>query len=92
MPKNNCPFRENQININSDLTVPVCCTVWERENKLVSNNYLKTSLKNINENKKKVKFCKKCMELRLPEYNMGFNKKGWRSFARKKNIIDKGSS
>ena len=92
LPKNNCPFRENQININSDLTVPVCCTVWERENKLVSNNYLKTSLKNINENKKKVKFCQKCMELRLPEYNMGFNKKGWTSFASKKNIIDKGSS
>ena len=26
-----CPFRENQININADLTVPVCCTVFNRK-------------------------------------------------------------
>ena len=29
LPKNTCPFRENQININADLSVPICCTVWQ---------------------------------------------------------------
>ena len=47
-----CPFRENQININADLTVPVCCLVFNREH-LVSNNYLNDSLKSINDNKQK---------------------------------------
>jgi hypothetical protein len=31
------------------------------------------------------------MSLRLPEYNMGFNKRGWENFARQKTITDNGS-
>ena len=42
-------------------------------------------------NKKNVDLCKKCMSLRLPEYNMGFNKRGWENFARQKTITDNGS-
>ena len=85
LPKNSCPFRENQININSDLSIPVCCTVWERENNVVAKNYLETNLKEINYNKGKAEICKKCMNLRLPEYNMGFNKQGWKQYAKRKN-------
>ena len=47
LPQGICPFRENQLNINADLTVPVCCLVFNR-NHLVSNNYLDTSLQDIN--------------------------------------------
>ncbi len=90
LPKETCPFRENQININSDLTVPVCCTVWERKGNIVAQNYLETSLENINSNKKKIEICKKCMSLGLPEYNMGFNRQGWEKFAKEKIVIDKG--
>ena len=71
-----CPFRENQININADLTVPVCCLVFNREH-LVSNNYLKDSLESIDENKQKEALCNTCMRLNLPQYNMGFNKDRW---------------
>ena len=44
-----------------------------------------------NSNKKKVELCTKCMELRLPEYNMGFNKPGWESYAKQKPITDIGA-
>ena len=67
---------ENQININADLTVPVCCLVFNREH-LVSNNYLKDSLESIDENKQKEALCNTCMRLNLPQYNMGFNKDRW---------------
>ena len=91
LPKNSCPFRENQININSDLTIPVCCTDWERDKNVVSENYLETNLKEINYNKSKVEICKKCMNLKLPEYNMGFNKEGWTEYANQKTITDMGN-
>jgi MoaA/NifB/PqqE/SkfB family radical SAM enzyme len=87
LPKGECPFRENQININADLTVPVCCTVFERNN-LVSNNFLESSFEEINMNKTKVKLCDECMNNNLPEYNMGFNKKLWKQIAESKKIKD----
>ena len=87
LPVGICPFRENQLNINADLTVPVCCTVFNRDH-LVSYNYLETSIDQINKNKVKSEICKKCMGLKLPGYNMGFNKKGWKQFALNKSSFD----
>ena len=92
LPKNSCPFRENQININSDLTVPVCCVVWERDKNIVAQNFLKSNLNEINLNKKQVELCNKCMSLNLPEYNMGFNKKEWEKYASKKTVTDIGAN
>tara|TARA_B100001093_G_scaffold493829_1_gene536443 strand:- start:1167 stop:2510 length:1344 start_codon:yes stop_codon:yes gene_type:complete len=91
LPKNTCPFRENQININADLSVPVCCTVWKRDDNVVASNFLESNVSEINKNKKNVDLCNKCMNLRLPEYNMGFNKRGWEKYAKEKSITDIGS-
>jgi pyruvate-formate lyase-activating enzyme len=91
LPESTCPFRENQININSDLSVPVCCTVWERKDNIAALSFLKSNISEINKNKKNIDLCNKCMSLRLPEYNMGFNKKGWENFAKQKTITDIGS-
>lgn len=88
LPKGTCPFRENQININADLTVPICCTTFFREGNLVSENYLTDSLDDINNKKKKIDLCTRCMKENLPEYNMGFNKNIWDSYASQKQIID----
>jgi hypothetical protein len=88
LPKNTCPYRDNQIIINSDLTVPVCCTVWERKESIVAQNFLKTNINEINLNKKKIAMCQKCMVLRLPEYNMGLNQNGWAAYAKEKKISD----
>ena len=91
LPKNTCPFRENQININADLSVPVCCTVWQRDKNVVALNFLESNISEINKNKKQIDLCNKCMSLRLPEYNMGFNKKGWEKYAKQKVVTDIGS-
>ena len=88
LPKNTCPYRENQIIINSDLTVPVCCTVWERKESIVAQNFLKNNINEINLNKKKIAMCQKCMDLRLPESNMGLNQNGWAAYAKEKKISD----
>ena len=83
-----CPFRENQVNVNSDLTVPICCTVFERAGNIVAKNFLESSLDEIEDNKKNVKTCDRCMKMRLPEYNMGFNQKKWQQVAEKKKSFD----
>ena len=83
-----CPFKSNQMNINADLTVPVCCLVFNRSN-IVSKNYLEASIDEINKGKEKAEICKKCMNLNLPQYNMGFNKKEWVRYASQKTVVDK---
>ncbi len=90
LDKYTCPFRENQININADLSVPVCCTVFERGINVVAENFLLTTLQQINKAKSTVRTCTKCMELGLPEYNMSFNQKGWKEYAKEKTILDIG--
>ena len=91
LPENTCPFRENQININADLSVPICCTVWQRDENVVAKNFLESSINEINTNKKNVDLCNKCMKLKLPEYNMGLNKNGWQEYAKQKVVTDIGS-
>ncbi len=83
-----CPFQENQVNINWDLTVPVCCTTFERNNTVVAENYLHSSLEQINSQKKNMNICEKCMDYGLPAYNMGFNRTAWDVFASEKEILD----
>jgi len=90
LPKNQCPFRENQININADLSVPVCCTVFQRDKNVVAKNFLESSLYEINKQKSEVSICGKCMNLSLPEYNMGFNRPGWDKYAKEKSLLDAG--
>lgn len=89
---NSCPFRENQVNINADLSVPVCCTVFDRPETTVSTNYLESTPEGIKEAKAKVSLCARCMKAHLPEYNMGLNKAGWDKIANRKKIVDRGSS
>lgn len=86
-----CPFRENQVNINWDLSVPVCCTVYNRnQDTIVAKNYLDVSLKDINTRKQKVDICNKCLGLNLPAYNMGFNRNIWENIANTKICKDTG--
>jgi MoaA/NifB/PqqE/SkfB family radical SAM enzyme len=88
LPKGVCPFRENQVNINADLSVPVCCTTFQRGENIMAANYLNSNLSELNMKKRNAKICGKCMELALPEYNMGFNKSEWEKIASDKVIFD----
>jgi MoaA/NifB/PqqE/SkfB family radical SAM enzyme len=92
LPQNYCPFRENQVNINADLTVPVCCVVYERDGNMVSNNYLQTGIDEINSRKRDIRTCEKCSKLGLPEYNMGFNASQWSEIASLKQSYDNGKN
>ncbi len=87
--ENGCPFMRNQMNINSDLSVPVCCLVFDRRY-LVSNNYIDDTLYEIESRKISSKICKTCMSLNLPQYNMGFNKDKWVEIAGEKVCTDIG--
>ena len=73
------------------MSVPICCTVWQRDENVVAKNFLESNLDEINKNKKNVDLCNKCMKLRLPEYNMGLNKNGWEEYAKQKTVTDIGS-
>ena len=86
--KSTCPFRENQININADLSVPICCVTFNKSKNIVSNNYLDTSLQKISKKKNQISTCKKCMQNRLPEYNMGYNRDLWERIADTKLSLD----
>jgi uncharacterized Fe-S cluster-containing radical SAM superfamily protein len=92
LPNGVCPFRENQVNINADLTVPVCCTVFERGSNVVAQNFLLSTPEDIIAKKSEAEICSRCMKLRLPEYNMGFNRQGWDEYANQKTITDIGAS
>lgn len=83
-----CPFKENQININWDLKVPVCCTVFNRDGITVSDNYLESTLEQINSNKNSAKICGKCIKYGLPAYNMGLNQQKWKEIASTKISLD----
>jgi len=83
-----CPFKDNQMNINWDLKVPVCCVVFNREGTIVSDNFLDSSLAEINDGKDAATICEKCMGYGLPAYNMGFNQKGWKDVASTKKSSD----
>lgn len=77
-----CPFKQNQVNINWDLSVPVCCLVYNRnQNTIVAKNYLQSTLGQINAQKSKVDLCTECLHFGLPAYNMGLNKENWKRIA-----------
>ncbi|MDA9688792.1 radical SAM protein [Betaproteobacteria bacterium] len=85
LPSRSCPYRENQINVNSDLSVPLCCLTFDRnKNSMVSNNYLEISFDEINKKKKKKEICLKCQSFGLQEYSMNSNRMEWELVANRK--------
>ena len=84
-----CPFKHNQMNINADMTVPVCCLVFNRDH-IVSTNFLDDNISVINEKKAEAQICKKCIAMNLPQYNMGFNRSAWNAIAANKTTSDIG--
>lgn len=84
-----CTFRDNQVNINWDLSVPVCCTVFNRNPATVlTRNYLDTPLPEIDRRKAEIRLCDKCTVQGLPAYNMGFNRSRWDAIASTKSVLD----
>lgn len=83
-----CPFLENQTVVNWDLSVPICCTTFNRGSNIVAENFLSTPHSDILENKKNAPVCKTCVKHGLPNYNLGLNRKKWAEFANQKISTD----
>ncbi len=72
-----CRFLTNQLNINWDLSVPLCCVVFDRQTSSIVDNFLETPLKKINEKKIGHPQCTKCFEHNIPHYQLGVNQPEW---------------
>ncbi|MDM8554390.1 radical SAM protein [Desulfococcaceae bacterium HSG7] len=77
-----CRFLTNQVNINWDRSVPLCCVCFDRTKPIIiSDDYLKDSLQNISTKKENHPLCKKCLGYGFPPYLLGVNQKGWKEEA-----------
>lgn len=83
-----CPFLENQTIINWDLSVPICCTTFNRGPNIVATNFLTASRSQIAQNKQAAVICKTCTHHGLPAYNLGLNRKQWEATASTKPSTD----
>ncbi len=81
-----CRFLTNQININWDKSVPLCCVCFDRETSTISNDYLQESLEDISLKKENHSLCEKCAGYGIPPYLLGVNQKGWEEEA-KRNVV-----
>lgn len=83
-----CPFLENQTIINWDLTVPVCCTTFNRAANIVAQNFLKTPKAQLEAQKRRAAICTTCTRQGLPAYNLGLNRRQWEAIAATKPSTD----
>jgi MoaA/NifB/PqqE/SkfB family radical SAM enzyme len=75
-----CRFLSNQININWDRSVSLCCVSYGRQT-VISNDFLQDSLESIKIQKKNRDICKICMGYGIPQYLLGVNQKEWKKEA-----------
>ena len=78
-----CRFLTNQVNINWDGSVPLCCVCFDHTKTTISQDFLQNSLAEINEKKEKHPLCVKCLRYGFPGYLLGVNQKGWEKVANK---------
>jgi len=83
-----CPFMENQTIINWDLSVPVCCTTFNRGANIVAESFLTASKAEIGAAKQEAAICKTCLRHNLPAYNLGLNRSRWEAIAATKASVD----
>ena len=88
-PYNNlpCRFRTNQVNINWDRSIPLCCVCFDRKTSTISEDYLKDPLTLINSKKENHPLCKKCVKYAIPPYLLGVNQKEWAKEARRNALV-----
>ena len=81
-----CRYLTNQLNINWDKSVPLCCVSFDRQknSSIISNDYLKESLEELSHKKKNHSLCTKCMSYGIPPYQLGVNEKEWEIKAKQK--------
>lgn len=78
-----CRYLTNQVNINWDRSVPLCCVTFDRQknSSIISNDFLADSLSFIDKKKENHSLCSKCSSLGIPPYQLGVNLKEWKKKA-----------
>lgn len=83
-----CPFLANQTIVNWDLSVPICCTTFNRGPNIVANNFLSAGKAQISHGKQQASICQTCVKHGLPAYNLGLNRSRWEAVATTKPSFD----
>ena len=76
-----CRFLSNQVNINWDRSVPLCCVCFDMKTATISQDYLKEPLDEINRKKEHHANCVKCLKYAIPPYLLGVNQAAWKKEA-----------
>lgn len=79
-----CRFLSNQVNINWDRSVDICCVSNDGSSSTISDDYLEESLDEIIAKKNNHALCDKCMSFGIHQYLLGVNQKEWKKLADKK--------
>lgn len=83
-----CRYLTNQVNINWDKSVPLCCACFDRPHSIILDDYLQSTLEEIIEKKRNHPLCDKCIKYGLPAYNLWFNYGEWDRIASQKESED----
>lgn len=83
-----CRFLSNQVNIDWDRSVQLCCVCFKKPDSVIAADFLETSQDDLNARKTAHPLCAKCAGYGLPAYNLGFNQQEWRRIADQKQSTD----
>ncbi len=78
-----CRLLFNQVNINWDRSVSLCCVSYDRKKSIISDDFLQDSLKDIEIRKKNHDLCKICRRYGIHQYILEINRKEWKKEADK---------
>lgn len=79
-----CRFLTNQMNINWDRSVPLCCVCFDRKGSIiVSEDFLRDPLAEIVRKKENHPLCQACSAWGFPPYLLGVNQEEWIAQARR---------
>lgn len=78
-----CRFLSNQLNINWDRSVALCCVCYDPDTTTIAADFLKQSLKDIRKAQKNHPLCRQCQKLGIPQYLMEVNSARWQKEAQK---------
>jgi MoaA/NifB/PqqE/SkfB family radical SAM enzyme len=76
-----CRFLANQVNINWDRSVSLCCASHNKQRSVICNDFLQETLENIKVLKRDHDVCKTCTKYGIHQYYCGVNQKEWKKEA-----------
>lgn len=76
-----CRFLANQVNINWDRSVSLCCVSYGKQSSILTPDFLRSSLEEITQLKENRDLCKICMGYGIHQYFQSVNQAEWKKEA-----------